>query len=111
MTFHTNMTNGPSDRPRTPTTREVKRVYVLAPDNLARDGRKDWSMEADAQFDRWLAAHDAELRKAVVEEVVAEAYKHAQAITDEDPNAAYLIRVGGAAVANHITLHFGDYSE
>lgn len=40
----------------TPTTQMVKRVYVLAPDDLARDGRKDWSMVADDQFDRWYQA-------------------------------------------------------
>lgn len=48
--------------PYTPTTKEVRRVYVLAPDNLAADGKPEWSMYTQDQFDRWLAAHDAEVR-------------------------------------------------
>lgn len=60
----------------TPTTREVKRVYVLAPDDLARDGKSDWSSLPDGQFDPWLDAHSASIRAAALDEAAEVAEKH-----------------------------------
>lgn len=55
----------------TPTTQMVKRVYVLAPDDLARDGRKEWSMVADDQFDRWYKAARDDARAAALRDAPA----------------------------------------
>ena len=47
----------------TPTTEEVREEYVYGAQEVDLDDRVVVSFdEADARFDRWLAAHDAEVK-------------------------------------------------
>lgn len=47
---------------RTPSTREIKRVYSLAPVDLAGCNHTNENpAHAENLFDQWLAAHDAEV--------------------------------------------------
>ncbi|MGI0521800.1 hypothetical protein ABY45_14590 [Microbacterium maritypicum] len=48
----------------TPTTKDVREVWIYAQD-ITHDEGEDFH---GAEFDRWLAAHDAEVRASVVTE-------------------------------------------
>jgi hypothetical protein len=55
----------------TPTTRDVKRKYMLVVPGSGEAERAFHYGPTDkgAEFDRWLAAHDREVRNAVIQEV------------------------------------------
>lgn len=56
---------------RTPTTRQVRRVYMLAPVDLVKGGNTNPTPEyAATLFDLWLAAHDAEVQAEARKQVV-----------------------------------------
>lgn len=55
----------------TPRTEDVKARHALATVNDTDfPGWEKYKAEQDAQFERWLAGHDDEIREAVVAEVV-----------------------------------------
>ena len=80
----------------TPTTQQVRDGFRFDPEDEWRDpvGAIMRAIEAGRAFDRWLAAHDAELREQIARELVDEA----QAMTrfsahllggSSEKNAAY----------------------
>jgi len=63
------------DQPYTPSVREVRRVYSLAPVNLLTGGKPNPTPEyAGEQFDRWLASvrRDAQAEQRETDAVIAE---------------------------------------
>lgn len=48
----------------TPTTEEIRVIYIGTREEFV----KPWQSNRPAEFDRWLAAHDAEVRASVVAE-------------------------------------------
>ena len=51
----------------TPTTEDVRLIWIVS-----QTGRK-----ARAEFDRWLAAHDAEVHEQAAQEIEAAAFRYA----------------------------------
>lgn len=63
----------------TPTTEEVREDYALGRNEVVGAG---WYDQHRAEFDRWLAAHDAEVASKAWDEGVSVALNHA--IRNED---------------------------
>jgi len=53
----------------TPTTERVRRDYVV--ENLGSTTEPHTATDGEAEFDRWLAQHDAEVVKATEERIIA----------------------------------------
>ncbi len=90
----------------TPTTKEVR--WDFNESDTARDRFGGWG-SAGAAFDRWLAAHDAEVRAAALAEQGEPADQVKQLLRDlTDPDDCSFDHHGGCQAHGYLSLQPGE---
>ena len=90
----------------TPDDEDVRTEYLLAHQGL------DAQMDAGEAFDRWLAAHDARVRRDAAREALKQFRKTELALIPPDADEDDPIRVRQQALAWRIEMHqLGNYPE